>query len=251
MLCQNSTNSAGKLALLETLRFERLIEQSNFDSSSKRVYLSRLRVFKKFFETNFETLSLEEVAAEFMTEIQSRSSEHTAYNFSVLFRLMSRYLGRQIYTTTSSDIRHAPLNSAQVQRLIEVARKANRERDLLAVSIFLSTDLRLSEIASLRVADIVNVGDSGWIVLEAGRKSGDSTKMVQISDAVAQSLANWLASRNSEQSASAFVFPGPGGAHIRAASLSKAITNLGHKANLCICPQRLRNTYLAAQREFV
>lgn len=242
-------------------KFRRWLVTSPVKVSTRRAYLSRLNCLVRFarkrtLEAERDS-SLDAIIAEFMLHLrQQHLATQTVRNFVVLFMLMSRFFSRSLGEQQLDSLppfRHKPLSEAELEALIEAAKRQKSKRDLVLVFILLSTEVRLIEIARLEVDDI-NLEDPEPFILVRPADTLSLARSVPIDTPLVAAMQAWLLERRtillrSEPPISRFLFPGTGGGAIRPASLEKAIRHLGHRAKLCICTQRLTNTFFKHLRD--
>jgi site-specific recombinase XerD len=252
-------NLAGQEQLENRLaKFENWVKCSaELTSSTRRVYLSRLRRFQRFVEQH-ESAYLQEAFEEFLHELRS-SARHpcTINNYITLFRRLCclnevelldysnaslSFIIRMSYKKPACVTRSA-LNEQERTRYILAAE--NRGKRALALAhLFLSTGIRLAECVNILLADLIYTESediSGILV------RGRAFQRIEcVDEPLSQALSSWLAQRDSISMwcESPYLFPG----RVRGLNTS-AIDNqlraIGIEANLVTSARVLRTTFLA------
>ena len=129
------------------------------------------------------------------------------------------------------------------QRALLQAAEESTARDRAIVALLLSTGLRLSEAAALRVVDVQISARKGLVVVRSGR--GDASREVHLKAPVRAMLVEWLDARNriAAQDETGFFVSRSGNA-LSSRSIDLAVRRVAARASLELSARVLRHTFV-------
>jgi len=126
-----------------------------------------------------------------------------------------------------------PLNAAQTE-----AAKMLAQRDLTIIKTILATGLRVGELCSLTLADIIISPRKGKVIVRQGK--GERRREVPLNAEAREELTNWLELRGEEGS---LLFSGKRGEGISVSGVHRRLAELGRVAKVEVHPHTLRHTF--------
>jgi integrase/recombinase XerC len=113
-------------------------------------------------------------------------------------------------------------------------------RDQAIVVLMLNTGLRLSEVAWLKIRDLVIRPRSGSVAVTAGK--GNKARVVRLNIDVRMALSAWIEVRGGEESDPLFTSQ-KGGEALTARAIARRVEYIGTCANVNIHPHMLRHSF--------
>lgn len=137
-----------------------------------------------------------------------------------------------------SGQRRAPrwLPRKDLGALVRAFQKYGTAKDRVLLALLLHTGLRVSEVVSLRVGDVVIRERSGFVKVWG---KGSKYREVPLNATARRMVQEWLGQHPGGER----LFPGKGGGHITPRAVQKRLKELGRLAGVEVCPHKLRHCF--------
>lgn len=221
----------------------------DYAETSRRSILFDLRAFAEWYQQkNGERLTPQRVAMRDIADFRDDSRKAGLSVATVNRRLIMvrQFLqcaveegvitsnpAKGIKPLSSQSLQPKSLTPQQIRKFLKEVELQKRPRDMAICELFLGGGLRLTELTSLRIADIQITERKGSVIIRNGK--GNKSRMVPLGQAARDAMRCYLEQCKPTDR----MFP------ITAAAVQKMIAKYGKRAGLKLHPHMLRHTYAA------
>lgn len=222
---------------------------------TRRAYTSRIKRFKLFLancaqpEQTDKIKALREIAQKFHNHLMLESSaKPSSVNASItaVYHYYN-FLGYKVPPVLRDWVlKNEPrvLSAEEQDRLILAIAAQNSTRDRALINLILFTGIRIGECKDLKLSDVEISAHSGRVKVSSRNRS----RSIPLNQMARQSLLQWLIerARRFDCEDSHPLFPNKSGEFMTRAAVDEIVRKVARTAQLNICAQVLRNTFLTS-----
>ena len=209
--------------------------------------------FRWFNETNGYIPEPKDITSvdlrEYQSHLRKRHAPSTTNTFFAVLKSFLRWSEREGFVKKIPDFpRRIPIQKGAPQaldrteqnRLLRVAERQGKTRDLAILRVLLSCGLRVSELTSLKETDLDFGERHGFLVVRSGK--GNKYREVPVPAEARNAVQTWLKEKGKRYPETEWLFCNKNGEQMTTRYIQQIIKNYGRFADVKVHPHTLRHT---------